>query len=263
VLFSQDRVAKFINAHFEPTWESVRPVPLVRIDFGNGTVLTRTLHGNILTSVCTPEGQVLDALPGIYTPDAYLDRLEQLRLLAGYTRLQAPAKRPAFVRAYHLRQVAALKKGKPPEVFVAQPLRMAFRSKSRIELPLEKVLQAGVAPRPVAQAARKGAAQLLARVPKSAYISKSAIEVPVEKVVTMSREDLAFWVALEEDTRLNEGPRRRQIHAMLGTAGLARPAKVTRPIYKEVLHADLDDPYLGLGKALFGTYPFAEEDKGK
>jgi hypothetical protein len=28
-----------------------------------------------------------------------------------------------------------------------------------------------------------------------------------------------------------------------------------------VLHADLDDPYLGLGKSLFANYPFAAEDK--
>ena len=38
------------------------------------------------------------------------------------------------------------------------------------------------------------------------------------------------------------------------------PAKVLKPIYKEVLHADLDDPYLGLGTALFENYPFAAED---
>ena len=61
MLFSDESVASFVNANFEPAWESVRPVPLVHIDFGNGQVLTRTLHGNILTSVCTAEGLVLDA----------------------------------------------------------------------------------------------------------------------------------------------------------------------------------------------------------
>jgi hypothetical protein len=39
-----------------------------------------------------------------------------------------------------------------------------------------------------------------------------------------------------------------------------RPDEVTRPIYRDVLHADLDDPYLGLGEALFANYPFAQED---
>jgi hypothetical protein len=36
---------------------------------------------------------------------------------------------------------------------------------------------------------------------------------------------------------------------------------VTRPLYRDVLHADLDDPYQGLGKALFCTNTFAREDR--
>ncbi len=73
-------------------------------------------------------------------------------------------------------------------------------------------------------------------------------------------EDLPGWTALAEDTRLNETTRRRQIHELLAKEGLVAPAKVLKPIYKDVLHADLDDPYLGLGKALFENYPFAKED---
>ena len=81
MLFSDDQVAQFINARFEPAWEMVREVPIVRIDFGGGKVVTRTLHGNILTSVCAADGTLLDALPGIYTAAAYRDQLDQFRLL--------------------------------------------------------------------------------------------------------------------------------------------------------------------------------------
>jgi hypothetical protein len=84
VLFSRADVVQTINRFFEPAWEMVRPVPVVRIDFGNGQVVTRTLHGNIATSVCTAEGEVLDILPGIYTPQAYREALNQFRLLANY-----------------------------------------------------------------------------------------------------------------------------------------------------------------------------------
>jgi hypothetical protein len=51
------------------------------------------------------------------------------------------------------------------------------------------------------------------------------------------------------------------IHEMLAKSGLVRPEKVTKAIYKDVLHTDLDDPYLALGDALFADYPFAKEDK--
>src|SRR5262249_53179568 len=74
-------------------------------------------------------------------------------------------------------------------------------------------------------------------------------------------DDVANWKVLAEDTQLNETVRRQQIHEMLAASGLVGPEKLTRHLYKEVLHADLDDPYLGLGDALFAHYPFSKEDK--
>jgi len=110
-LLSNDQVAATINRWFEPVWESVRPVPIVRIDFGNGTVVTRTLHGNIASSVCAADGEVLDVLPGIYDATAYLVRLDQLRLLANYVDQKGKEQRGAALREYHQGQVDALKQG--------------------------------------------------------------------------------------------------------------------------------------------------------
>ena len=75
-----------INNNFEPVWESVRPVPIVTIDFGNGTKITRTLHGNIATYLCNARGTVFDILPGIYEPGEYLNQLNQFALLYRHTR---------------------------------------------------------------------------------------------------------------------------------------------------------------------------------
>ena len=236
MLFSHDSVADFINSRFEPAWESVRPVPIVRIDFGNGTVLTRTLHGNILTSVCTADGLVLDALPGIYAEEVYLDRLDQLRLLAGYARALPPEARAARLRDYHRTQAAALAMNEPPPRF-AEKKRLAPITKQAIERPVEVVLEP---PAPQGQAAPPA---------------------PGRQPAADGADDVSRWPALAEDTRLNESTRRRQIHEFLADAGLVSPERVTRPIYKDVLHADLDDPYLGLGKSLFESYPFAGEDR--
>jgi hypothetical protein len=235
-LFSNERVADFVNRHFEPAWESVRPVPLVRIDFGNGNVVTRTLHGNILTSVCTPDGLLLDALPGIYTADGYLKALEQLRLLAGVARTRPAGRRDEWARAYHRGE--------------AKRLQEEQEMLARVEA-------------------------ITARV--GTYYTKGVIERPVKAVVRQPHgntavppngppaarapEDVSRWEELAEETRVNETTRRRQIHELLARVGLVRPAKVTRPIYKDVLHADLDDPYLGLGATLFDKYPFAREDR--
>jgi hypothetical protein len=224
-LFSQDRVADFINKSFEPAWESVRPVPIVRIDFGNGNVLTRTLHGNVLTSICTPAGFVMDALPGIYTESAYLRQLELLHGIAtAISSLPADRREDALIAVHRVQT----------NLFEEKAERGDF-SKFTLEDPIKKAI------RPPGKV--------------KAASAKQAAKPPLN-----AAEDVARWKALEEDTRLNERTRRRQIHELLAWTGLGRPNKVTRSIYKDVLHADLDDPYLGLGEVLFATYPFAKED---
>jgi hypothetical protein len=231
-------VAAFVNRYFEPAWESIRPVPIVRIDFGNGHEITRTLHGNIASYVCDSAGRVFDILPGIYQPGAYLDRLGQFRLLHNYAGQEGADKVAGRLKKYHDDQAKALKANEPPSRFV----NMGDMSKARIEGQLKAVLLAGkVAPPTPANA-------------KAAEPARSA------QPKLSSAEELANWTALAEDTALNETVRKRQIHGMLAAAGPVPPRDVVRPLYKEVLHADLDDPYLGLGKTLFGNYPFAGEE---
>jgi len=236
VLFSNDQVAAFVNNNFEPCWQMVRAVPIVRIDFGNGTVVTRTLHGNIATYACNADGQVLDVLPGIYNVAGYIDALDQLRLLAFYAKLLPDAERRAiYVRAHHERQAEALKKGQAPQR-LADMARMAAVGKAVVERPVERLIAA----KQLQEAAARAATPQLD-----------------------SREELATWKELVEDTRINEMARRLLIHQKLAQDTSVRPVQVTKWLYKEVLHADLDDPYLGLGEVLFASYPFAREDKGK
>jgi hypothetical protein len=232
-LFSRDDVASLLNDRFEPVWQSVRPVPIVRVDFGNGTVLTRTLHGNIVTYVCDADGLVVDALPGLYQPATYRDRLERLGLLASFLRTRPPGERAPWLRDYHQQQAARLARGENPDR-VAADLKTVPVTKGVIERPLERTV-ASLAPAATSAAA------------------PAALTSP---------EDVARWKELAEDTRLNEGTRRRQVHEILAAAGPVTPERVSRRLYKEVLHADLDDPYLGLGPTLFASYPFAREDGG-
>lgn len=239
-MFSQKRVADFINESFEPVWESVRPVPIVRIDFGNGNVLTRTLHGNILTSICTSDGVLVDALPGIYREAEYLSRLDLLcgvaknaQLVTAFTNDRE--RLDVLIRAYHRGRAQAIKKFAKPDQVAAEK-RVAPISKAVIEIPLELVL-------------------LPTQPPGMSRRGKG-----VETKSGLAAEDVAHWRELEEDTQLNDRTRRLQIHELLARTGLVNPEKVTRPIYKEVLHADLDDPYLGLGEVLFAKYPFSKED---
>ena len=238
MLFSDERIAQFINSAFEPVWESVRPVPTVRIDFGQGKAITRTLHGNIATYVCSADGQVLDILPGIYAPSAYLDRLSQFLLLANYVeRADQPVNQPLLI-AYHHRQAHDLKETGKPARLVA--IRRADISKSSIERGVKTIIMPGQPPQGVIS---PGAG-------KVTTLGLPGFDGP---------EQLANWKALAEDTETNETVRRRQIHEWLAASGPVSPNAVKRWLYRVVLHADLDDPYLGLGQVLFANYPFKED----
>ena len=85
------------------------------------------------------------------------------------------------------------------------------------------------------------------------------LERLTERLPLDSSDDLSNWKTLVEDTKLNETVRRAQVHQMLAASGLVSPDALRDRLYKEVLHSDLSDPYLGLGDVLFATYPFKED----
>lgn len=189
MLFSNPEVAAFIRENFHAAWESIRPVPVVTIDFGNGKTLKRTLNGNVATYLCAPDGRVIDVIPGLVEPKAYL------RELRAGMELWRTAERNGFdatVLAHH--------RSNPAPRFVPELDRRDY--------------------------------------------AKARIETPVRE---MTEEDRL----LAADTRLNLVTRKPLIHKLLSEK-IVRPADVCRRLYRDVLHCDLDDPYLGLAVKAFG-----------
>jgi hypothetical protein len=246
VLFSSDAVAKAVNDQFEPVWVSVRDVPVVTIDFGGGKTITRTLNGNVATYALRPDGTVLDILPGIYQPEEYVKQLGQMALLHKYVSFPNRAKPKETVTdrlvAYHKQQAELLADAKEPGQFEFN--MAAAVSKARIENPVKFVI----------------AGQPPAKADKAADPAKIAVQQYAE---SKAAETLRGWKEMADDTKLNETAHRKAIHTHLAKAGGVQPKDVTKWLYKEVLHADLDDPYLGLGEVLNKNYPFADEDAKK
>jgi len=196
VLFSNPEIADFINEKFEPSWESVRPVPRVSIDFGNGTVVERTLHGNVATYICDKNKIVHDVLPGVYSKTAFLNQLKQIaKDWRAITQTQAKHKHVSYQKA--------------------------------------------------AQDTNKGATVKLAVASNSPELGSTAARKLLDD-------------NLELDTAYNEKERREKIRSYLATHPQSTPTAMKSWLYREVLHADLDDPYLGLRGALFDNYPFVD-----
>jgi hypothetical protein len=238
VLFSNEKIAGFINKNFEPTWESVRSVPTIRIDFGDERIVTRTLHGNVATYACLPDGQVLDILPGIYDPQSYLRQLQELARLHRFVGQSNDA--VTSLREYHQRQADANQKSRPREVLVESGGGFSIKG---TEQPVKVFLV------PATRAAARQA------------IAQGHDPLADDKPTPNTTEGLDEWKALVDDALVNETTRRQKIHEYLATPSKpVVPATITKWLYREVLHTDLDDPYLGLGKLLFDRYPFASED---
>src|SRR5258706_12056741 len=82
LLYPDPRINLVLRRDFVLHWQSVRPVPRVTIDFGDGRRIERTLTGNSLHVVLDPRGHAADALPGLMSPDVFLDQLAQARAIA-------------------------------------------------------------------------------------------------------------------------------------------------------------------------------------
>lgn len=260
MLFSSSGVAAEINAAFEPVWESVRPAPLVTLDFGNGRVVRRTLQGNVATYVCGPDGTVYDILPGIYTPAVYRRELAACRALAAS--LAGPTA-IAGLRAYHTQQVTRL------DAEMRTPRNAAAAPRMNAVAQTGGGIKGGFGGGFTGGIGGFGGGPQAGGIGGFGGVGFDGIEGPTERVIMglpavpvavppgplAARPDLAF------DAEVNELIRRRAVHARLAEAGAVRPGDVKKWLFKDVLRADLDDPLLGLGPVLEANYPFGDEDR--
>lgn len=110
ILYANADVSEFLRQRFVLHWKSVRPVPKVTIDFGDGRKMERTITGNSIHYVLDSEGGVVDALPGLYGPQAFLRVLKPAHvaaLLASDAGLSSD-QQASMLSEYHSRQSGRL-----------------------------------------------------------------------------------------------------------------------------------------------------------
>jgi hypothetical protein len=231
VLFSHPELAAYMSERFECAWESVRPVPRVTIDFGDGRTLERTLHGNIVTYFCNAQGQVYDLVPGLVDTREYQRRLEQAErleravfgeaVLPLRTRFGAPmeARTVPFPLDSHETQASAWK-----DIVALWHRQLVARS---------AVGDVGDDPIQVFDG------------------SKFRVEHGLEHALA-SPESGDDTAALRRDTEYNRHHRVPLASRLLLEHPLPRPESITKEVYRRVLGVDLDDPYLGLAPHVLG-----------
>lgn len=127
VLYPNEEVAAVLHDRFVLHWQSVRPVPTVTIDFGDGRKLERTLTGNSIHYILDSEARPLDALPGLYGPRAFVRSLLDAEKLFKSVAGKNIAERNLMLQMYYGNQHNKISAawtvdtqkigGKPPEGF--------------------------------------------------------------------------------------------------------------------------------------------------
>lgn len=109
-LYANRQISNYLRDHYILHWKSVRPVPKVTIDFGDGRKLERTLTGNSIHYILTSNGQVIDGLPGLYSPQQFLGWIENLHSTHDFLKQFAKEGTPTakFLKDWHLQKAASI-----------------------------------------------------------------------------------------------------------------------------------------------------------
>lgn len=71
ILYSDPAIIAAMNSEVILCWTSERPVPHLRIDFGDGRVVQTTITGNSAHYLLDDQGRVRDVMPGLVAPTAF------------------------------------------------------------------------------------------------------------------------------------------------------------------------------------------------
>lgn len=241
VLYPNPEVARVLREEFVLYWKSVRPVPRVTIDFGDGRVLQRTITGNSIHYVLDADGHVIDALPGLYGPKAFLAALRPaIQTAAASAKLDAP-ERGKFLRDYHGQRILEIERSwrsdaEKANIAAADPSQWDDATWKKIA-----ALHGGDARLDGASIELMRAKWPDAMAATRITASKAMVETPLMREVHLLEHSVA------EDTVRNEYLLHHTIHDWLAHGGTdANADALNERVYAELFLSPLSDPWLGL-----------------
>jgi hypothetical protein len=245
-LYPAASVAWVLRERFVLCWRSLRPVPRVTIDFGDGRRLERTLTGNSVHLVLDPAGRPVDALPGLYDAASFVRLCAAAADLAQVTApLAGQARQGQLARWHEARRQAALR------AWAADLKRLGRKVKpdaAALDAATDDAtwtrigaLHAGGAlPDPAVRAAL---APPDAREAGRLAVTKMAVEGPLlDRLLPLAH-------TIAEDTARNEYALHTRLHAAVARAPFDDEDVFATWIYTELFRMPPSDPWLGMASA--------------
>lgn len=198
-LYPDADVSKYLRENFILHWKSHRPVPKLTIDFGDGRTIERTITGNSVHYVLTPDGRVVDVLPGLYGPAAFLRALNDARPLA----LSVQAGDTNALAAYHASHLKATRIAWNADL---QNLGLIGASPmiNQTDQPAAQASQPGAKPPTALAGARISTAKYAAEI-------RPIIALAPDRAVLVASTDDAAWAKIAAlhaaDGKLDSGSR--------------------------------------------------------
>lgn len=245
-LYSNTEISRMLRERFVLHWESVRPVPVVTIDFGDGRKLRRTITGNSIHYILDCHGRLVDGLPGLYGPKAFLKAIELAQQQAGQVGKLDNFSFASAMAGYHqlavtksdehwnqdLRQLKKGPESLPQPGHATDELWQQIGRLHQADAELDAASHTAIArENPTALAA--------GRLP----VTKAVVETPLVRMLRNLHEAMAV------DTVRNEYLLHRTIHVWLGEAPTVDAAALNGRVYAELFLTPDDDPWLGLAPA--------------
>jgi hypothetical protein len=287
-LYANEQVKKLLSERFILHWQSVRPAPRLTIDFGDGRKMERTLTGNSIHYVLDSKGRLIDALPGLYGPGAFVRELERLASAAvKLAEFKTAEERSAALRQYHESLVNETEKAwindvkraglrvapsreipkpadagsTPPSAQTAAPVAIA--KAASIERPILRGMSDN--PKLLDSIGRDAGWLMIAALHGAdATLDESTRALMSLKNPSLSDASLQVAVtalerAIAEDTVRNEYVFRARIHAWLASGAVSSDvATLNEKVYAELFLTPSWDPWLGLRPA--GAYSGIDND---
>jgi hypothetical protein len=248
VLYADPMVAALLRDHFVLHWKEVRPVPKVTIDFGDGRRMTRTLTGNSVHYVLDADGHPLDALPGLFSPRAFANALQDDAKLAA--RIASSATRDADLAAWHEHQLSSLvdtwtrllraRGVAPPRQIPADAqAALAMLNETSRGVGYERLASTAELSAPVQARIEQGLPA--AWKANDQAPTKAILESPVLRAV----REIGYTIG--RDSVENELWNRGRVHTWFAHKEVVpEPIALDYRVYSELFLSPLDDPWYGL-----------------
>jgi hypothetical protein len=86
----------------------VRPAPRITVDFGDGRKLERTVTGNSIHYILDSDGRLVEAIPGLYGPQAFKRELEVAEMILRSLAAKTGRERESLLQQYYASRTNAI-----------------------------------------------------------------------------------------------------------------------------------------------------------